>query len=110
MAASMTESVLSILVSGCSGPGEVVRCLGGILCHDLTLEIFLAQLIGGVVVLVTCGILQPLHPNVGSWTSGSLESNSFPSSYCAVACPCYVARLNQYPAVSQSGISMGPSR
>ena len=55
------KSILSVLIPGFSGPGEVVHCLDGILCHNFTPEVFLPQTVGGAVVSDLSSILQPLH-------------------------------------------------
>ena len=56
----LAEGVLCVLVPSFSGLSEVDHRLGDILFYNLTLEIFLAQPVGGVTIFILCGTLQPL--------------------------------------------------
>lgn len=86
----LTEGVLCVLVPSFSGLGEVERRLGDILFYNLTLEIFLAQPVGGVTIFILCGTLQPLDTQLrvmDFWIMGEQQLSQFVLR-CWVALPC----------------------
>ena len=85
-----TESALCVLISNFSRLFKAVYRLSGILCNDLTLEIFLAEPIGCAVASIVSGILQPLHPQlriVNFWVVGEQNLSHFILRYrMALSC------------------------
>ena len=69
----LSQEILRMRISGLGGGIDVIHGLAGIPSYRFTLQIFLAQTVGCIVVSVVGGVFQPLDSKLGIMDAGVIR-------------------------------------
>ena len=69
----LPQQILRMEIAGLGGGVDVIHGLAGIPSYRFTLQIFLAQTVGCIVVSVVGGVFQPLDSKLGIMDAGVIR-------------------------------------